>query len=84
MSVNKLLNGIDVGPPKQRVYWRDLNRFVHEAMNNISNVKVHFKTHSGNLKIFYDFKTGNYLRNKFDFWMALTLVRSNSACVGVA
>ena len=32
-----LLDGIDVGPPKQRV----LNSSVHEAMNNISNVKVH-------------------------------------------
>ena len=46
-----LLDGFDVGPPKQRVYWRCLNRSVHEAMNNISNVKIHFKTRSGNVNI---------------------------------
>ena len=46
-----LLDGIDVGPPKQRVCCRGLNRSVHEAMNNISNVKVHFKTRSGNVNI---------------------------------
>ena len=33
-----VLDGVDVGPPKQRVCWRGLNRSVHEAMNNISNV----------------------------------------------
>ena len=47
----KFLDGIDVGPPKQRVCWRGLNRSVHEAMNNISNVKVHFKTRKGNVNI---------------------------------
>ena len=36
-----LLDGVDVGPPEQRVCWRGLNRSFHEAMNNISNVKVH-------------------------------------------
>ena len=46
-----LLDGVGVGPPKQRVCWRGLNRFVHEAMNNISNVKVHFKTRSRNVNI---------------------------------
>ena len=46
-----LLDGVDVGPPKQRVCWRSLNRSVHEAMNNISNVKVHLKTPSGNVNI---------------------------------
>ena len=46
-----LLDGVDVGPPKQRVYWRGLNRSVHEVMNNISNVKVHLKTCSGNVNI---------------------------------
>ena len=46
-----LLDGVDVGPPKQRVSWRGLNRFVYEAMNNISNVKVHLKTPSGNVNI---------------------------------
>ena len=39
-----LLDGIHVGSPEQRQCWRGLNRYVHEAMNNISNVKVHFKT----------------------------------------
>ena len=47
----KLLDGVDVGPPKQCVCWRGLNRSVHEAMNNISNVKVHLKTRSGNVNI---------------------------------
>ena len=53
-NINKqttLLDGVDVGPPKQRVSWRGLNRSVHEAMNNISNVKVNFKTRSGNVNI---------------------------------
>ena len=47
-----LLDGIDVGPPKQRVCWRGLNRSVHEAMNSISNVKVRLKTRSGNVNIY--------------------------------
>ena len=46
-----VLDGVDVGPPKQRVCWHGLNRTVHEAMNNISNVKVHLKTRSGNVNI---------------------------------
>ena len=46
-----LLDGVDVGPPKQRMCWRGLNRSVHEAMNNISNVKVHLKDRSGNVNI---------------------------------
>ena len=46
-----LLDSVDVSPPKQRVCWRGLNRSVHEAMNTISNVKVHFKTRSGNVNI---------------------------------
>ena len=46
-----LLDGVDVGPPKQRVCWRGLNRYVHEAMNLFSNVKVHLKTRVGNVNI---------------------------------
>ena len=46
-----VLDGDDVGPPKKRVCWRGLNRSVHEAMNNISNVKVHLKTRSRNENI---------------------------------
>ena len=46
-----LLDGVDVGPPKQHVCWRGLNRYVHEAMNNVSNVKFHLKTRSGNVNI---------------------------------
>ena len=46
-----LLDGVDVRPPKQRVCWRGLNRFVHESMYHISNVEVHLKTRSGNVKI---------------------------------
>ena len=45
----RLFDGVDVGPPKQRVCWRGLNRSVHEAMNNISIEKVHLETHSGNV-----------------------------------
>ena len=48
-----LLEGFDVGPPKQLVCWRGLNRSVHEAMNNISNVRVHFRTRSGNVNILF-------------------------------
>ena len=47
----RLLDGVEVGPPKQRMCWRGLNRSVHEAMNNISNVKVHLKTCNGNVNI---------------------------------
>ena len=42
-----LLDGFDVGPPKQRV----CNRYVYEAINNISKVKIHFKTRSENVNI---------------------------------
>ena len=45
------LDGVDVGLPKQCVCWCGLNRSVHEAMNNISNVKVHLKTRSGKVNI---------------------------------
>ena len=38
-----LLDGVDVGPLKWRVYGCGLNRFIHEGMNNISNVKSSFK-----------------------------------------
>ena len=46
-----LLDGLDVSPLKWRVSWCDLNRFVHEGMNHISNVEVHLKTRSGNVNI---------------------------------
>ena len=46
-----LLDGLDVSPLKWRVCGRGLNRFVHEGMNHISNVKVNFKTRSGNVNI---------------------------------
>ena len=48
-----LLDDIEVGLPKQRVGWRGLNRSVHEVMNNITNVTVHFKTRSGNVNIVF-------------------------------
>ena len=38
-----LLDGLYVGG--------GLNRFVHEGMNNISNVEVHLKTRSGNVNM---------------------------------
>ena len=46
-----LLDGVDVGPPKWGVCGRGLNGSVHEGMKDISNVKVHLKTHSGNVNI---------------------------------
>ena len=44
-----LLDGFDVGPLKWRICGCGLNRFVHEGMNDISNVTVHLKTSSGNV-----------------------------------
>ena len=46
-----LLDGLDVIPLKWRVCRCGLNRFVHEGMNHISNVKVHLKSRSGNVNI---------------------------------
>ena len=46
-----LLDGLDVSPLKWRVCGCGLNRFVHEGMNHISNVKIHLKTRSGNVNI---------------------------------
>ena len=44
-----LLDGLEVSPLKWPVCGCGLNRFVHEGMNHISNVKVHLKTRSGNV-----------------------------------
>ena len=52
-----LLDGLDVSPLKWRVCGCGLNRFVHEGMNHISNVKVHLKTRSGNVNISRYFET---------------------------
>ena len=57
-----LFDGIDGGPPKQRVCWHGLNRPFHEAMNNISNVKVHLKTLSGNVNIHSSTQSGQSLQ----------------------
>ena len=46
-----LLDGLYVSPLKWRVCGCGLNRFVHEGMNHISNVEIHFKTRSGNVNI---------------------------------
>ena len=46
-----LLGGVDVCPPKWRMYRRGLNQFDHEGMKDISNVKIHLKTRSGNVNI---------------------------------
>ena len=46
-----LLGVRDVSPLKWRVCGCGLNRFVHEGMNHITNVKVHLKTQSGNVNI---------------------------------
>ena len=46
-----LLDGLNVSPLKWRVCGCGLNGFVHEGMNDISNVWVHLKTRSGNVNI---------------------------------
>ena len=46
-----LLDGLGVIPLKWPVCGGGLILFVHEGMNNISNVKVHLKTLSGNVNI---------------------------------
>ena len=46
-----LLDGDDVSPLNWLLYGCGLNRFVHEGMNHISNVKVHLKTRSGNVNL---------------------------------
>ena len=47
-----LLDGVDVCPLKWCICRCGLNRFVHEGMNDISNVKVHLKTRIGNVNMF--------------------------------
>ena len=51
VSKQALLDGHDVSPLKWHVCGCGLNRFVHEVMNDISNVKVHLKTRSRNVNI---------------------------------
>ena len=46
-----LLDGLDISSLKWRVCGCGLNRFVHEVMNHISNVKVHLKTRRVNVNI---------------------------------
>ena len=48
-----LLDGLGVSPLKWRVCGCGLNRFVHEGINHISNVKVHFKTRKEKVKSKY-------------------------------
>ena len=48
-----LLDGLDLSPLKWRVCGCGFNWFVHEGSNDISNVKVHLKTGSGNVNISY-------------------------------
>ena len=46
-----LLYALNVSLLKWRVCGFGLNRFVHNGMNNITNVKAHSKTHCGNVNI---------------------------------
>ena len=46
-----LLDGVEVGLLKWCISGCGLNRFDHEGMNDISNVKVHLKIRSGNVNI---------------------------------
>ena len=50
-SKQTLLDGVGVGQLKWNVCGHGLNRSVHEGMNDISNVKVHLRTCSGNVNI---------------------------------
>ena len=53
-SVNKQHYWMDltlVSPLKWHVCGCGLNQFVHEGMNDISNVKVHVRTSSGSVNI---------------------------------
>ena len=59
-----LLDGLDVSLLKWRVCGCGLNRFVHESMNHISNVKVHLKARSGYVNI------SHYLLVSFDSFLA--------------
>ena len=56
-----LLDDVDFGPFKWRVCGCGLNPFVHESMNDISNVKVHLKTSSGNVNIWLYNMYGPYM-----------------------
>ena len=46
-----LLDELDVSPLKLHVCGCGLNRFIHEGMNHISNLKFHLKTRSGNVNM---------------------------------
>ena len=60
-----LLDGLDVSPLKWRVCGCDLNQFVHEGINHISNVKVQRKckyegmNHISNVKVHLKTRSGN-------------------------
>ena len=59
-----LLDGVDVGPLKWGVFGCGLNRFDHEGMSYISNVKVHLKTSSGNVNIRLYFENNQHTKEK--------------------
>ena len=46
-----LLDGVAIGQPKWRMCGHGLNRSVLEGMEDISNVKIHLRTCSGNVNI---------------------------------
>ena len=60
-----LLDGFDFSPLRWRVCGCDLNRFVHEGMNHISNLKVHLKTCSGNVNINVKIKRSRNVKNVY-------------------
>ena len=59
-----LLDGVDVGLLKWRVCGCGLNRFVHQVMNYISNVKIHLKTRGGNVNIRFYFENNHHTKQK--------------------
>ena len=63
-----LFDGVDVGPLKWRLCGCGLNRFVHEGMNNISNVKVHLylHLHCESLNEPLHLRCGSYLHEQID------------------
>ena len=63
----KLLDGVDVGPPKWLVCEHGLNGSVYdEGMKDISKVKVHLKTHRMKNRLLHC--NVNQQNGLFSFW----------------
>ena len=51
VSKQTSLDSVDDGPRKWPLCGQSLNQTVYEGVKDIPNVKVHLKTHSGNVNI---------------------------------